>query len=185
MRAWPAKFSRSGSSFRGSHRSLSRLTRLRIETFDLPIDEGALDRQDFPAYFLQREPSSAIDFEKRLRARALRRPLHLEVVRLESRWIEVALNGESRDDLAARLHDPDEIDDVARRCRRTEFLFECATRDGERVFAFAIFAFGNRPRTLVLLRPERTTWMHEQKPELRPHPAVQQNAGATLHTRQA
>src|SRR6476469_9089227 len=184
MRASPAKFSRSGSNFRGSHRSLSRLTRLRIETFDQPIDEGALARQDFPACFLQREPSSAIDFGKRLRAPALRRPRHLEVVRLERRWIEVALNGESRDDLAARLHDLAEIDDVARRCRRTEFLFEFATRDGERLFAFVIFALSDRPGPVVLLRPERSAWMHQQQTELRPRPAVQQNAGATLHNRQ-
>src|SRR6476660_9210707 len=77
-------------------RSLSRFARLRTETFEQAVDEGALALQHFLACFLGREPRGAVDFGKGLLAPALRRPLHLEQVGPEPVRIEVAFDRESR-----------------------------------------------------------------------------------------
>src|SRR5262245_7844050 len=69
------------------------------------VDELALPLQTFLARDLGREPLRAVDLRKARPAAALRRPFDLECVRLERRRIEVTLEREGGDDLAARLRD--------------------------------------------------------------------------------
>ena len=85
-----------------------------------------------------------------------------------ARWIEIAFDREGGDLLPARLHSSPSSIDVAGRRRAPELLFEFAAGDGERILALVIFALGDRPGAMVLLRPERTAGMHEQQLERRP-----------------
>jgi len=90
------------------------------------------------------------------------------------------LDGIGRDSLPARLHELAKLDDVAGRRWAPKLLFEFAARDGERILALVIFALGNGPGAIVLPRPERTTRMDQQKTELEPASAKQQDACAAL-----
>ena len=136
------------------------------------IDQGALARQDFLTSLLRREPRGAVDLWERSHAPALPRPLHLERVGSQGRWIEVALDGEGSNFLSALLNELAEINDVAARRACAKLFFEFPAGDSERLSALLIFSLGNRPGTFVLPCPERTAGMHEQELELRAVPAI-------------
>src|SRR5262245_45047988 len=164
----------------GKRPSLTLSVARKAEIFEQPIDERRLARQDFFARLLRREPSGGIDFGKALLAAALRRPFELETIRREGRGIEIALDGEGRDHLLARLLYRAEIEQRAGRKCAAELLGELALGRRKRIFVFAVFALRDRPGALVLVRPERTARMREQKLDPARGAAIHQDAGAEL-----
>src|SRR4029079_4263382 len=127
-----------------------------------PGDELALAGKNFPAGIGRRKPCRAVDFRKRRPAPALGWPLQLELIRLESRRVEVAFDRPGGDDLAARLDQIPERKKVALR-PRAGLLFEFTPRYRQRILALGIFTLGNGPGAPVLLGPERAAGMHEQE----------------------
>src|SRR5262249_34315677 len=107
------------------------------------------------------------------------RPLHLEAIAREARWIEIALQRPGGDNLAAFLGDVAERHKLAFDVG-TGLLREFAPGDRERILAFRIFAFGDRPGAEILLGPERPTRMHQQQLDGIARLAIKQDAGAAL-----
>src|SRR5262249_11852544 len=126
-----------------------------------------------------RKPLRAVDFGKRRLALALRRPFKLEPVRGQRRGIEIAFESPGGDDLAAGLNDLTEREEIALRTG-PRLLFEFALGHRERVLAFGIFPFRDRPGAQILLNPERAARMHEQDLDLVAASAEHQKAGAAL-----
>src|SRR6185295_18500720 len=60
------------------------------------------------------------------------------------------------------------------------FLLRLTSGRGERIFAVADLALRDRPRTVVLLRPERTAGMHQQDFDLARSRAKEQQTGTRL-----
>src|SRR5436309_12213190 len=84
---------------------------------------------------VRRKPLRAVDFRKARPAATLRRPFQLECIRPERRRIEIALEREGGDDLAARLRDLAERPELAAWARSGLFL-EFTHRDFERILRF-------------------------------------------------
>jgi len=78
------------------------------------------------------------------------------------RDVEITADAEGRDDLATGLFDRGEVDARPVGDVEADLLPELASCGDPWVFVFCILALGNRPRTLVLARPERSTWMADQ-----------------------
>src|SRR6185295_13790447 len=109
-----------------------------------------------------RQPYGPVHFGKRRALAGSRRPFDLEPVRIEKRRLEIALDREGGDELAAALAQFAERDIGSFRWRSAEFLFEFAPGDGERIFTLVIFALRDGPGTFILVLPERPTGMHEE-----------------------
>src|SRR5262249_4611931 len=144
-----------------------------------PGDDLALRGENLPPGVGGRKPLRAVDFRKRRLAPALRRPFQLEPVRGQRRGIEIAFESPGGDDLAAGLDDLTERKEIALRTG-PGLLFEFALGHRERVLAFGIFPFRDRPSAQVLLGPERAARMHEQNLDLVTASSEHQNAGAAL-----
>lgn len=125
------------------------------------------------------EPSSSIHFRKRLYASAMRWPFQIEQVASQRERIEIALQGESADDLAAALalgaerHQGSGWLDT---CLFVEFPASCSLGR----FALIIFAFWNGPRPKISLAPERTARMHKKDMDCGRHLPEHQYACAFL-----
>src|SRR5262245_31196614 len=144
-----------------------------------PVDELALSLQYLLLRDLGREPLRAVDLRKARPAAALRRPFQLKRIRPEGRRIEVTLEREGGDDLAARLRDLAERPELAAWPHSGLFL-EFTQRDFERILRFGIFPLRDRPGAEVLPGPERAARMHQQELEALRAPPIHQNAGAPL-----
>src|SRR5262249_60919976 len=83
------------------------------------------------------------------------------------------------DDLAAGLNDLTEREEIAPRTR-PRLLFELALGHRERVLAFGIFPFRDRPGAQILLGPERAARMHEHDLDLLAASSEHQNASAAV-----
>src|SRR5207244_555576 len=92
----------------------------------------------------------------------------LERVARDLRDVEISLDRPSSHALAARLRDRAEIDRVAGRDLVAELLRELAPRGRERILVLAVLALRDRPRSRVLVRPERTAHVREQHLDLAP-----------------
>ena len=94
----------------------------------------------------------AIDLGERLLPPTLRRPFHLEAVRLERSRVEIALDRPGRDDLAASLRDLAERAIDAVRPRRAELLLELALGDGKQVpfpNSYSPFGIDQAPKSFL------------------------------------
>src|SRR5581483_458000 len=89
---------------------------LSFEDREQPVDERSLAGKHSLPRLVDAEPRGAIDLGEGLDLPALRRPFHLESIGFQSRWVKIALNGEGRDELPARL--PDLAEHAVVSCRR-------------------------------------------------------------------
>jgi hypothetical protein len=129
------------------------------------VEEGLLALQDTLARLVEGEPGGAVGFGDLDGAPGARRPLDEAGVRDECGGVAVALEGPGGDELASRLPDDAEVDEVClSRFRRGEagLLGELAEGSGERIFVSGVLAFGNGPSTEIFLRPEGSSRVEEE-----------------------
>src|SRR3954471_12664323 len=127
-----------------------------------PVEQLDLGADELASRLVEREPLSAVDLGELLAAPRARRPLHLEAVAAHRAGVEVAPRGPRRHLLAALLHDGPELDELVGGQPRAGLLLELAQGRHPRVFVGLVLALGDRPRTEVLLGPERAAGVHEQ-----------------------
>src|SRR5207253_4968383 len=118
-----------------------------------------------------------VDFGKFLPSSASRRPLHFERVAFDARNIEIAFYCESVHQLSTALTY------LAQWLQRTgeaaaQLLQKFPARDIFRVFAGLDLALRDRPRTVILVAPERAAGVHQQHLQRQTRAAVHQDAGA-------
>src|SRR5205085_4961887 len=126
---------RSGSSPRATScatwRASSRAA--AVERLLQALEQRDLTADDLLPRGLQPEPRDAVDLREPLPPSRARRPLQLERPGRDLRRVEVALDGERDDALAAALADLAERHDLAVGRRVAELLGELAARARERV----------------------------------------------------
>src|ERR1700739_2449369 len=127
-----------------------------------PIEKCTLSLEQLRTCLCHRKPADPIDLgEFPHRARALW-PLQLESVAICVSDLEVALDGEGGDHLAAGLFQRTEVDSRAGRHRQPELLENLALCGRPRIVPVGVLALGNRPGPVVLAGPKRTTGMRYQ-----------------------
>ena len=125
------------------------------------IQKTVLPREQLLASSSKIAPHATIDFRKLLSLARPRRPFHRERVALERGRIDLSLYRPSRNHFSARLLERSECMSVSTHLG-TGFLLKLPLGGRERIFAFAIFAFRDRPGAVVLLCPEGSAGMDEE-----------------------
>src|SRR5262249_35017755 len=143
------------------------------------VDDGHLALGDLAPGLCQREPARPVRLGKALAAAGFRRPLHLELVAPQAGDVERAFAGEGHHHFAARLAKGTEEGKVAL-LQRPRLLLEFPPRCGERFLPGLVEALRDRPRAVILLRPERTSGMDEQDLRFGPGAAIEKDTGALL-----
>src|SRR5215211_303336 len=146
----------------------------QVEERDLPLDELA-------ASGLEVEPFGSVHLGKLLHPPRTRRPLELEGVAVDIGDVEVALDGPRGNELPVRLAHLAEEHPALLRWLRSELLEELPPRDSLGILALLVLALRDRPRAVVLARPERSAHVRAEhlEPAVRRQP-VHQHASAPL-----
>src|SRR5262245_1093655 len=130
---------------------------------------------------LEIEPAGAVDLGELAGLPRARRPLQGERVGGDVVGVEIALDREGGDLLAAlEPHAPELGQLGAGRQRRAQLLVELAQRARARVVALLVLALGDRPGAGVLARPERPARMDQQHLADAVALAVQEDPGAAF-----
>jgi hypothetical protein len=125
------------------------------------VKKWNLSLQKFSSCRRHGKPARPIDFRKLPHlARALR-PLHRKSVAAHSRRIDVPTHSPCIHHLPAGLPNSNERPEFASRLR-AGFFRELAFGRFERLFSLREFALGDRPGTVILLRPKRPAGMHKK-----------------------
>src|SRR5205814_3897667 len=133
------------------------------------VEERQLINQDFSSRGREIEIRDAVDLGKHLAATGLWRPFEIERDAGERREIEVRLEREGVDDLAALLaHRRKRGERTV--CDKPGLLGELAQRGREQLGTGLDEAFGDRPGAIILACPVRTARMREQNFERWPPP---------------
>src|SRR2546425_718438 len=124
-------------------------------------DEPALRGNDLLECHRDREPLGAVNLGELLLLPRLRRPFQRKQVAVQLRRIAVAFHRPCVDYLPTTLRDRRKRDERA--LGSTAGLFrELTLRGRQWFFARLELALGNRPSPLVLLRPKRSSRMHQE-----------------------
>jgi len=135
--------------------------RIRIPRLRQPVNQRQLTGEDLAAGAVEVEPGDTINFWEFLPATGLRRPLDGEQIAAERIGIEMTADGPGDDPFATGLPDLTERHESTVD-RLSHFFFEFPSRRRQRILSFAELAFRDRPRPVVLFRPERPAWVREQ-----------------------
>ncbi len=167
-------------------RAGAALTRLCLPygfSFSRPTNSsmnGLLPRQDLPPRRAEIEIGDAVDLGKALLLARLGRPLHLELIAGKAAEIEVGLQREAVDQLAALLPQRRQRQKRAA-CDEAGLLVEFALGAGEHVVGFH-HALGDRPGALVAAAPIGPAGVGEQQFQPRALAAEGEDAGADFGT---
>src|ERR687896_1346764 len=145
-----------------------------------PVEQLGLRGVQLLARLVEPEPARAVDLGELAHRARPRRPFERERVAAGGVGVDVALDREGRDLLAALELDGPELGQLALGQRRAELLLELARGARARVLVVAVLALRERPRARVLVRPERPAGVHEQHLADPVAPPVQHDAGAAL-----
>jgi hypothetical protein len=94
--------------------------------------------------------------------------------------VQITTDGEGGDDLAAGLLDGGELDARPGGDLESDLFTELALGGSPWIFVIGVLALGDRPRALVLARPERSTGVADQHFGDIVDDAVQQETGAAF-----
>jgi hypothetical protein len=143
--------------------------------FAQPLEQRSLARQHHRVRFAERHPARRVDFGEALQPSAARGPFAFEAVAHHLRRIDILLERERLDHLAAGL--PDRAERFERADQRdAQFLLGFASRRGLGVLAFFDEALRDLPSADVLAAPEGTARMDDRY-ESQSVPALFDNAG--------
>jgi hypothetical protein len=107
------------------------------------------------------KPFRAIDLWKFLKLPRLRRPLHPEIGALNRRRVDIAIHCPDGNDFPTGLAHRYQRNSVAMNFK-TCFFVKFPLGRLQRIGTFVIFALRNRPRSIILLGPERAARMNQQ-----------------------
>ena len=124
-------------------------------------EQRRLAFKDARAGFIKRKPFRSIDLRKARALSAARRPFHFEQNALDIGGVKVALRRERLDNFSTALLHASEWRKGCGR-RDAELFEEFASRRGLKIFPFADFALGNRPRAEIALSPVWAAGMNKQ-----------------------
>ena len=131
------------------------------ESFQQTAEENCLTVQNLCPCLRNAKPRGAVELGKRLGPPGLWRPLHLERIASEIGRIPIILNGPYVNDLAPRLPGFAERHYIAARTV-TRLFRKLSLCRGKGSFIRRDQSFWNRPRSKVLLAPERPSGVTEQ-----------------------
>lgn len=149
------------------------------DPIEKPVNQRRLCGQQPFACLCHREPRSAVNLREGTELAAPGRPFHFETIGREHPRIKIPGHCPCNDPFTARL------DHLAQRFElalgRVSGLLGKFARGGRQwIFAFGIFALGDRPGPPILLGPKRSAGMDQQQEEVVAFVPVHENARAPL-----